>query len=417
VSPLPFNFAGGDAMNPSFKLIAALFFSVLLFTATIFAQDAARYDADREKAFYLIQQNNLKDALPLLEKLYASKPDDTKVLQNLALALVANAATNSDKAAAIQTFKRARALAEQAQKLGDNSELVQSLLARIPADGNFGGANRKATPAEEALYAGERAFNSGELEKAIAEYERAAQLDPKLYEAPLYIGDVYFKMGKIDEAGKAYARAIALNPDHDTAYRFWGNVLLQNGRMKEAREQLIEAVIAEPYSRATWQFLSRWAQVNKVQLGHPRVDIPESSVKKRDEKNIDLNVPLSEKNDGTAAWVFYSLTKAVWLKDDAEFKKAYPAEARYRHSLQEELQCLRGALEALENQMKEKNVKEKDLDVSLANLRKLQRAGLLEAFILFAKADEGISRDYPEYRRANRAKLRQYLIEYVTASQ
>ena len=404
-------------MNPVSKLIAALLLGALLFTATTVAQDAARYDADREKAFYLVQQNNFKDALPLLEKLYASKQDDTKVLQNLALALVANAATNNDKAAAVQAFKRARALAEQAQKLGDNSELTQTLLARIPADGKFADSDRKSTPAEEALYAGERAFSSGDFEKAIAEYERAAQLEPKLYEAPLYIGDVYFKMGKIDEAGKAYARAIALNPDRDTAYRFWGNVLLQNGRMKEAREQLIEAVIAEPYSRATWQFLSRWAQANKVQLSHPRVDIPESSVKKRDEQNIDITALLSDKNDGSSAWMFYSLAKAVWLKDDAEFKKAHPGEPKYRHSLQEESHCLRAALEALENQLKEKNAKEKDLDVSLVNLRKLQRAGLLESFLLFAKADEGIARDYPEYRKTNRAKLRQYLVEYVTASQ
>lgn len=404
-------------MNSIPKLIAALLLGALFFTATTVAQDAARYDADREKAFYLVQQNNFKDALPLLEKLYASKQDDTKVLQNLALALVANAATSNDKAAAVQAFKRARALAEQSQNLGDNSDLVQTLLARIPADGKFGDADRKSTPAEEALTAGERAFSSGDFEKAIAEYERAAQLEPKLYEAPLYIGDVYFKMGKIDEAGKAYARAIALNPDRDTAYRFWGNVLLQTGRMKEAREQLIEAVIAEPYSRATWQFLSRWAQTNKVQLSHPRVDIP-NSVQRKDDKNLNIFISPSEKKDGTEAWTVYSIVRAGWmLSDQQKFKQAYPGEQTYRHSLAEEVGSLRLVVETVERKLKDKELKENELDVSIANLLKLQRAGLLEPFILFAKADEGIARDYPEYRKTNRAKLRQYLVEYVTASQ
>ena len=46
-------------------------------------------------------------------------------------------------------------------------------------------------------------------------------------------------------------------------------------------------------------------------------------------------------------------------------------------------------------------------------LLKLHRAGLLEPFILFAKADQGIAQDYSAYRQANRAKLRQYLLEYV----
>ena len=61
----------------------------------------------------------------------------------------------------------------------------------------------------------------------------------------------------------------------------------------------------------------------------------------------------------------------------------------------------------------ERKLKEKDLDVSLANLLKLQRANLLEPFLLFAKVDEGIAQDYAAYRQANRDKLRQYLMEFV----
>jgi tetratricopeptide (TPR) repeat protein len=396
------------------KRFATLLLIVLLLTVTAaHAQDAARQDADREKAFYLIEQNNFKEALPLLEKLHATLPRDTKVMQNLALALVANAGTDANREAAIQTLKRARSLAEQAQKLGDNSDLVQMLLAKIPADGKFGGAERKRTPAEEALYAGEEAFNSGELEKALAAYEQAAQLDTKLYEAPLYIGDVYFKQGKIEQAGEAYARAIAIDPDRDTAYRFWGNVLLQNGKLDEAREKLIEAVICEPYSRTTWQFLSRWAQRKQVQLSHPKIEIP-ASVKRKDEKTVNVTIDtlaLDEK-DGSHIWTMYSLVRAGWLGGEP-FKKAYPNEKEYRHSLQEEMAAFSSAIAALQIALKEHQLKESALNPSVANAFKLYRAGLLEPFILFAKADEGIAKDYAAYRQANRAKLRQYLSEYV----
>ena len=43
-------------------------------------------------------------------------------------------------------------------------------------------------------------------------------------------------------------------------------------------------------------------------------------------------------------------------------------------------------------------------------------ARLIEPFVLLAIPDEGIASDYEVYRKANRAKLRQYLLEYVVAN-
>jgi len=44
---------------------------------------------------------------------------------------------------------------------------------------------------------------------------------------------------------------------------------------------------------------------------------------------------------------------------------------------------------------------------------KLSDAGLLEAYILFARPDKGIARDYAPYRKANREKLKRYWMEIV----
>jgi hypothetical protein len=57
--------------------------------------------------------------------------------------------------------------------------------------------------------------------------------------------------------------------------------------------------------------------------------------------------------------------------------------------------------------------KRKKLDESLTNLLALSDAGLLEPYVLFARADAGIAQDYADYRKANREKLRRYLSEYV----
>src|SRR5215510_2480733 len=157
-----------------------------------------------------------------------------------------------------------------------------------------------------------------------------------------------------------------------------------------------------------------WAQRNQIELSHPHIDIPTSSVQKKDDQNISVFVNPSENKDGTDAWMIYSIGRAAWMTG-ARFSEAFPNEKKYRHSLREESESLRVTAESVESQLKDGKLKESSLDVSIANLLKLHRDGLVEVFVLLAKADEGIARDYADYRKNNRDKLRRYLNEYVTA--
>ncbi|MGH9751949.1 MAG: tetratricopeptide repeat protein [Blastocatellia bacterium] len=386
--------------------------------ARTFAQEQSDYEAELKRAIQLIKEVKMSEALPILEKLHAAKPDDTVVLVSLAHAILVIMITEKEAEKRKKELLRARSLAERAKELGDNSEILQLLLEQIPADGNMptlaGSATR--TPAEESLMEGEAAFGKGEMERAIEHYERALKLEPKLYEAQLFAGDAYHKMGKNDKAYESYARAVAIDPDRDTAYRYWGNVLMREGKLKEAKEKLVEGVIAAPYTRLPWQFLKNWAERNQIQLSHPRIDIPTSSVQKKDDKNMSIFVNPSDKKDGTDAWMIYSIGRASWMVDEKSFREAFPNEKKYRHSLREESESLSMAVENVQNRLKEGNLKESSLDVSIANLLKLHREGLIEAYVLLAMADEGIARDYAEYRKNNRDKLRRYLNEYVTAS-
>jgi hypothetical protein len=60
-----------------------------------------------------------------------------------------------------------------------------------------------------------------------------------------------------------------------------------------------------------------------------------------------------------------------------------------------------------------KNQKVKKLTPDLDNLMMVHNKGLLEPYILFVKPDRGIAEDYVPYRKANRAKLKQYWKEVV----
>jgi hypothetical protein len=53
------------------------------------------------------------------------------------------------------------------------------------------------------------------------------------------------------------------------------------------------------------------------------------------------------------------------------------------------------------------------IDSSLQVIKKLEKEGLLEAFILLALPDQGIANDFPAYRKTNVEDLRRYVKLYV----
>jgi hypothetical protein len=85
----------------------------------------------------------------------------------------------------------------------------------------------------------------------------------------------------------------------------------------------------------------------------------------------------------------------------------------YRHSLAEEYEGLKMVVTTLKEAMARKDSKIKKLDPALGRLVELYDKGLLESYILLAKADQGVAKDHMNYLEKNRDKLRQYVVEYV----
>ena len=92
-----------------------------------------------------------------------------------------------------------------------------------------------------------------------------------------------------------------------------------------------------------------------------------------------------------------------------EFKKHYPNEPVYRHSLAEEAEGLRSVIAVV----KEQNIPEDKLDPTLKSLLALEKDGMLECWILLNGADQGIVQDYAAYRATHRGLLHAYLDKYV----
>lgn len=419
--------------NLSSKLLAAALLSTFLclLPANVSAQSPAEI---REKAIALFDANNLVAALPLLEKSALAYPKDPAIASRLGFALYAVGSTSNDKELRQRNWERARTILLQSQANGDDSNLTLITLESL-TNGDAAAVTRfsNTKAAESEIRKGEEEFVRGNLEKALVAYKRALELDPKLYEAALYAGDMEFRLAHASkdggfrkehfaQAGIWFAKAIGIDPDRETAYRYWGDSLDEEGKTEEARDRFIEAIVAEPYSgNRAYVGLSQWGGRHKVSLGHPKVEIPADVTSKQPgEVNVTLDPSLFKgDDDGSVAWMTYGMVRASWMDKkeggrSEKFAKAYPNETAYRHSIAEEVDAMRMALQTLKEQKKDKAGLK--LSPSLINLMMLEDAGLLEPYIFFAQPDAGIVRDYFAYRKANREKLKEYWLKVVVGA-
>src|SRR5947207_6906211 len=400
-------------LNMCLGMIAALACSVVILARP---QDPS----ERQRALELYEANNLVAALPLLERVAAANPNDPVILSRLGFALYANSVDVKDPAQRQKMRERARTTLLRSQSLGDNSNLTRMALDALSAPDGTQVPFSNIKAAELAIREGEAAFTRGDMDKAIAAYKRALESDPQLYDAALYAGDAAYKEANnstdaqyrsdhFDAAGVWFAKAIAINPDRETAYRYWGDALDAQGKINEARDKFVDAIVAQPYTRNSFVGLTQWAGRHKVALGHPKIEPPHSTRTENGKTTLSIDPKTLNSNDGSNNWLMYDLTRIAWSK--ADFFKNYPEEKVYRHSLKEETAALRMVAESAARDLKSGKVK--SLETSLDNLIKLNNAGLLEAYVLFARPDDGIVRDYIAYRKENREKLRRYWLEVV----
>ena len=364
------------------SLLAALAFACAV-TSAVAAQ------TDRAHAMRLWDEGKYLEALPLLQGLAASNPADRVVQERLGFALFQRSATLPDADARKKDRAAAHAAFAQAKQLGMTDAVIDAMLKAIPEDGGSDLVFAENKVVDEAIHRGEGAFAARDFLTAILAYQEALAFDPSQYDAALFTGDAYYQLKQVDSAFAWYGRATAINPDRETAWRYWSDVLKRENRLDEARDKAIEAVIAEPFNRLSRQGLVNWAQTAKVPVALPLVNLPPKDTLAR----------------RSAAALAYDSVRKSWQGGPGQrsvaFAARYPAEPTYRHSLAEEVDAFGAASRVA------------DTTVSGANLRTLATAGMLEAFIFFARADQGISRDYRAYAREHHDVLRRFWLEFV----
>ena len=362
----------------------------------------------KEQAADLMKQTRYTEALPLLEKIVAAEPDNADMFYYLGSALLGQAANTKGDGARRALRVRAREAFIKSKQLGIGQPNIDAMIQGLPADGSDASAFSQNDEANALMIEAEGLFSRGKMDEALKDYQKALELDPKLYHAALFCGDVYMQKEDFPKAELWYQKAITIDPNKETAYRYSATPLMKQHRYDEARDRYIDAFITEPYNKFARAGLVQWGQATHTGLAHPKIDIPTNITfdEKGDAKiNLDASALLGGKDDGSFAWISYGATRSTWHKET--FAKKFPGQ-RYRHTLAEEAEALRSVLSVATADKKTKT-----LSPSLAKLKKLSEEGLLEAYILLARADEGISQDHPAYLKDNRDKLRRYMLQYV----
>jgi tetratricopeptide (TPR) repeat protein len=393
--------------NPVLILILCLLSSCATAPHMIAQADPdSAYQAKRQKAADLFSQGKRLEALPLLQEMVQANPKDDAMLVALAACLIDHAATLTDQETAARERFRAKDLLDRAWNLGNTSSLalnLSQLLEQLLASGAIKFSDNLAV--EQAMRAGEAAFARRDFDEALEDYSKALELEPKNYSAALFIGNSYDKQNQFAKGAEWYERAIQFDPNVETAYRYYADMLAKQGDMAKARAMLIHAAVAEPYNRIVWRELHAWAALNNTHINEVYIGVPAEPQKLPDANQTSPTVP--------TVWQAYRLVRNNWRQGD-EFKKRFPEEKEYRHTLAEESEALIAVANVLQKLQEDKNSAELITnDAALSLLLKLHHAGLIESYVLFSLGDAGIARDYAAYRTKNRSKLEEYIDKFV----
>jgi tetratricopeptide (TPR) repeat protein len=90
--------------------------------------------------------------------------------------------------------------------------------------------------AEEHYFAGIDFFGDGKLDEAIAEYNRALELDPKFADALHGLAQAYYARLDFDRVIEAAQRILALDPEDILAWTSISRAYQRKGMVPEAEE-------------------------------------------------------------------------------------------------------------------------------------------------------------------------------------
>ncbi len=387
-----------------------LLLAALLIAGTAWADSTDSFELRKLQAIQSAQKHK-PEAESALKTLLRERPTDTALLFQLGIFL-------GDRGRQLEPGKTRKAIMREARKyfieagkLGFKDPLITTALAAIKEDGSESTDHLSDNPEIDGiLHEAEEAYAHHQFDRAIERYQAALKIQPTNYFATLNLGDAYFSSERFAEAVTWFKKAVVLNPNRETAYRYCGDALLRQGRKDDALDQFLSAIIAEPYNGYPWRGLQSGLKVFLLKPWQAAQEVPTATIT---DGSRGPEIHLTDNTN--ALQLGYAAARVEW---QGKYRAArFPQETPYRWTLEEEVYALNSLLKIYAELKSVKQPPElaqafTDATESMDELAEISAAGLLEAHVLFFRANKDIAADYAGYRDKNRDKLRSYLIKY-----
>lgn len=162
------------------------------------------------------------------------------------------------------------------------AEYLEGLLAESPDDAtlHFGLGNVH--------------FDLGQLDDAVASYEKSVELDPEFLKAYVNLGSAYDEMGLLDKALTTYEKALELDPNEEKTLCNIGGVYFKQRQIDKALASFQHALEANPGSQLAHYnlailFADSGIYREAIMEWQAAVDIdPESDLGTRSRDNIEI---------------------------------------------------------------------------------------------------------------------------------
>jgi len=135
-------------------------------------------------------------------------------------------------------------------------------------------------------------FQKGQLDDAVARYQKALKINPNYVEAHNNLGVTLVQKGQLDDAVAHYEKALRINPNYAQAHYDLGNALFEKGQLDEAVVHYHKAIEINPSYPEAHNNLGNVL----VQKGH----LDEAIAQFQEAVEIKPNYPEARNNLGSA---------------------------------------------------------------------------------------------------------------------
>jgi tetratricopeptide (TPR) repeat protein len=132
-------------------------------------------------------------------------------------------------------------------------EKVKSLLDE--ASKGFGIPGREGPDAKTHLLKGYRLHRQKSYQEALAELDKAIEIDPRNAEAYYWRGRTLISLGRLDQGVDDFKTAVKFKPDYAEAYDYLGWLASQRGEVDEGIAYLTKSIDLK--SENAWAFFNR----------------------------------------------------------------------------------------------------------------------------------------------------------------